>query len=147
MLIPETGMNSSELMARVGGWYRNWRDRQALRRSLDEMDPDERRRMLSDAGLDTEAMSSVISRHPNANDLLGRLMAAIGIDEDALAKESPGTLRDLERVCASCHDWRRCRRDLASGSAAERHQAYCPNAENLQAIKRSQAKGGLSHVA
>jgi Family of unknown function (DUF6455) len=134
-------------MARASSWYRGWRSRQALRRSLDAMDPDERRRMLTDAGLDAEAMSSVISRHPNANDLLHRLMAAIGIGQDELATGNPGALRDFERVCASCHDWRRCRRDLARGSAAERHHAYCPNAESLQAIKRSQMPGGLSRVA
>jgi hypothetical protein len=143
----ETGKSCSELMARVSNSYRDWRSRQALRRSLDAMDPDERRRMLSDAGLDAEAMSSVISRHPNANDLLHRLMPAIGIDRDVLATRDPETLRDLERVCASCHDWRRCRRDLARGSAAERHQAYCPNAESLQAIKRSQWPDAPSQVA
>jgi hypothetical protein len=67
--------------------------------------------------------------------LLGRMMAALGIDADEVARGLPGVMRDLERVCASCASKDRCRHDLDGGDAPATWSGYCPNKATLSALQ------------
>jgi hypothetical protein len=67
--------------------------------------------------------------------LLGRMMDALGIDAEGLARELPQVMRDLERVCASCDSKQQCRHDLDSGEAAANWTGYCPNRATLSALQ------------
>lgn len=53
------------------------------------------------------------------------------------------TYRDLERVCATCKAWRRCKRDLAKGEVQTGQTGYCLNAPTIDALLRGpQARSG-----
>ena len=71
---------------------------------------------------------------PHAADELPELLKALGIDEPALARTQPLVLRDMERVCALCHDKGQCDRDLAAGTAAEHYRGYCLNASTIDLL-------------
>jgi hypothetical protein len=45
-------------------------------------------------------------------------------------------LRDMERVCALCHEKRQCDRNLAAGTSAEHYEGYCLNATTIDALAR-----------
>ena len=56
-------------------------------------------------------------RGPHAADELPKMLTALRIDQDDLARAEPLVLRDMERVCALCSQKRRCDRDLAAGTS------------------------------
>ena len=69
------------------------------------------------------------------------MLAALGIDEDDLARTEPLVLRDMERVCSLCNHKRQCDRDLAAGTAAAHYEEYCRNAPTRSTVS---ARGHIS---
>jgi hypothetical protein len=42
--------------------------------------------------------------------------------------------RDLQRLCITCGDKRRCEYEIAAGTAAKNKHEFCPNAETLDRL-------------
>jgi hypothetical protein len=70
-------------------------------------------------------------RGPHAADQMPRLLEALGISAQDVARVEPMVVQDMERVCALCESKRECDRDLASGASAEHYQKYCLNAPRI----------------
>jgi len=68
---------------------------------------------------------------PDTADQMPRLLEALGIGAQDVARVEPMVVQDMERVCAMCKSKRECDRDLASGSSAEHYQEYCLNAPRI----------------
>ena len=73
-------------------------------------------------------------RGPHAADELPKMLTALRIDQDDLARAEPLVLRDMERVCALCSQKRRCDRDLAAGASAPHYQEYCANGPTIDGL-------------
>ncbi|MGZ5805374.1 MAG: DUF6455 family protein, partial [Xanthobacteraceae bacterium] len=71
---------------------------------------------------------------PHAHDELPKMLKALGIDQNALAKTQPLVLRDMERTCAQCDHKRQCDHDLAAGTATKHYEEYCGNALTIDAL-------------
>ena len=95
---------------------------------------DEVRQVAKDLGITASDLREVAERGPHAADLLQKMLAALDIDAAALARSSPATLRDLQRLCGACRNKGRCERELAKGSAAAQFRKFCPNAFTLDAL-------------
>ena len=67
--------------------------------------------------------------------LLSRMMQALGLDAEEVARELPATMHDLERACAACDSKSRCHHDLDSGEAPAGWADYCPNKATLSALQ------------
>ena len=107
------------------------------RRGLSEirqMDRGDFERIASELRVSPGELDTLVRRGPHAADELPRLLKALGIDQTDLARTEPMVLRDMERVCALCHDKRQCDRDLAAGTSAERYEGYCLNAPTIDAL-------------
>lgn len=130
--VPSGGFWSEWLARRI----RSWRANRRLRADLDALGPEDTARVLRECGLSPYHVPDLVRRHPDAGDLLKRLMSALGIDRIELRWREPEILRDLEVVCTSCRAWKRCRRELARGTAAEHYESFCPNAPVLEAMRR-----------
>ena len=52
-------------------------------------------------------LEAVVRRGPHAREL-PKMLTALGIEHDELARTQPIVLRDMERVCALCSQKRRC---------------------------------------
>jgi hypothetical protein len=87
---------------------------------------------ITPADLDT-----LVRQGPRAVDELPKLLAALGIDEEALSRAQPFVLRDMARVCASCQQKHRCDCDLDAGTSAQNYDTYCPNASTIHALERT----------
>ena len=68
---------------------------------------------------------------PHTADQMPRLLEALGISAQDVARVEPMVVHDMERVCALCKSKRECDRDLASGASAEHYQEYCLNAPRI----------------
>jgi hypothetical protein len=96
-------------------------------------------RIAGDLGMSAAELRTLASHGPNAAELLNRRMAALRIDPDRVGSLDPFMLRDLQRLCTTCTNRKRCARDLAdaAGDLAENRQDwqdYCPNAATLNML-------------
>ena len=107
------------------------------RRELDELhqlNGPEFERIAGELRVTTGELDELVRQGPHAADELPKLLQALGIDAQALARGQPLVLRDMERVCALCDHKGRCDGDLARGTSAEHYQAYCNNASTIDGL-------------
>ena len=107
------------------------------RRELSEMrqlNTAEFDRIASDLRVSPADLNELVRQGPHAADELPKLLKALGIEGDDLARIEPVMLHDMERVCALCGKKRECDRDLAAGTSAEHYQEYCLNAPAIEQL-------------
>ena len=113
-----------------GEWLRHRRELREMR----EMDAANLGQIASELRMTSADLEALVRQGPHAADELPKMLTALGIDQDALARTEPLVLRDMERVCAMCSHKRRCDRDLAAGIAAVHYEAYCANAPTIDGL-------------
>jgi hypothetical protein len=91
--------------------------------------------MAREAGLTPRELARMSELRPDAAKLLPQRMAALHLDPEALAKNDPSTMRDLQRLCSSCASKKRCQRELISYSYDPAWRQYCPNSGTLEALQ------------
>jgi len=116
-------------------WLKHRRELSEVR----QMDRSDFERIASDLRVSPGELDALVDRGPHAADELPKLLKALGIDENDLARTEPMVLRDMERVCALCHHKRECDRDLAAGTSADHYEGYCLNAPTIDALTPRQA--------
>jgi hypothetical protein len=93
-------------------------------------------RIAGELRVSSTEIKALVRRGSHAADELPKLLNALGINEKALARTEPQSLRDMERVCALCTQKRRCNRDLAAGTSAEHYEEYCLNTSTIDGLGR-----------
>jgi hypothetical protein len=111
-------------------WLKHRRELNEMR----QMDRGDFNRIASDLRVSPYQLDTLIRQGPHAADELPKLLRALGIDQADLAHTEPLVLRDMERVCALCHNKRQCDRDLHAGTSAEHYEGYCLNAGTIDAL-------------
>ncbi len=118
------------LIHSFGDWLRHRREMNELR----QLNTSEFDRIADELRVSPADLTDLVKQGPHAADQLPQMLAALGIDEEALARTQPLVLRDMERVCALCHHKGECVRDFAHGSAADHYEEYCPNAPTIETL-------------
>jgi hypothetical protein len=114
--------------------FSDWLKRRREMNELRELDTSEFDRIASELRVSPGDLTELVRQGPHAADELPQMLKALGIDEEALARTQPLVLRDMERVCALCHQKRECVREFAAGTAAEHYAGYCPNAPTIDVL-------------
>src|SRR5258708_4305901 len=117
------------LIDMFGDWLKHRRALSEIR----QLDTGEFDRIAGDLRVSPADLNNLV-RQGQGTDELAKLLDALGIDEEALARTEPMVLRDMERVCALCHHKRQCDRELAAGTSAEHYDGYCPNAPTVNSL-------------
>jgi uncharacterized protein YjiS (DUF1127 family) len=125
----EAGMN------RVVTTFRNWLTRIRQRAELDRFSASEFRALAQDVGLAPSELRRITEGNPDAGELMPRRMAALGIHAEELEQAMPALYRDMQRVCAACRTYGRCKRDLDRGTLDAAWEEYCPNAGTLTELR------------
>jgi len=123
------------LIDMFGDWLKHRRELGELHQ-LESVEFD---RIAQDLRISPGELTELVHQGPRATAELPKLLAALGIDHDDLARIQPVVWRDMERVCALCQDKRRCDRDLAAGTAAKHYEEYCLNAPTIDMIGSREA--------
>ncbi len=118
------------LVNSFGDWLKQRREMNELR----ELNGAEFDRIASELRVSPDDLNQLVRKGPHAADELPQMLKALGIDQEALARIQPLVLRDMERVCALCHQKGECIRDFAAGTAAEHYRGYCPNAPTIDVL-------------
>ena len=122
------------LFARILAWC-NDRVRAIASIAHRRLSPAETRDVVADAGLSGEAPD--LARYSHDASPLFRRMAALQVDREELARNDPLLYRELQGLCALCHDKERCVLDHAQeydGGGKQSWRDYCPNATTLEAL-------------
>jgi hypothetical protein len=117
-------------------WLKHRRELNEVRQ-MDRTDFD---RIAGELRVSPGELDTLVRQGPHSADELPKLLKALGIDEADLVRTEPMVLRDMERVCALCHNKRECDRDLAAGTSAEHYEGYCLNAPTIDGLARQARK-------
>ena len=118
------------LIDTFGDWLKHRRELKEMR----EMDAANFGRIAGELRISSADLEALVRRGPHATDELPKMLKAIGINQEALARTEPLVLRDMERVCALCNQKHRCDRDLANGTSAAQYAEYCANAPTIDGL-------------
>jgi hypothetical protein len=113
-----------------GDWLKHRRELNEMR----QLNTSEFDRIACDLRVSTADLNELVRLGPHAADELPKLLKALGIHGNDLARVEPLALHDMERVCALCKNKRECDRDLAAGTSADHYQGYCLNAPTMQQL-------------
>ncbi|MGB9118524.1 hypothetical protein [Bradyrhizobium sp.] len=116
-----------------GDWLKHRQELNEMR----QLNTSEFDRIANDLRVSPADLNELVRHGPHAADELPKLLKALGIDENDLARIEPLVLHDMERVCALCQHKRECDRDLAAGTSAEHYQGYCLNAPTIKQLSRA----------
>ncbi|WP_137045874.1 hypothetical protein [Pseudolabrys sp. FHR47] len=127
-------------LKRLAQW---WRDLTAapLVSAVGEV---EATKIASDVGVTIPELEAVRHKGAAAAYPMYSRLASLGLDERQIAREEPGVLHDLQRVCSVCVDKKQCLHELKADPGNTHWQDYCPNIptfEALEAEKQGKAKG------
>ena len=131
------------VLGAISGWINRYRHLHGTTDELGHCTQDEVRQIAKDLGVSVNDLRGVAEKGPGAADVLQKLLLALSVDPNALAKSDPATMRDLQRVCVVCDRKGRCQEELAAGTAAEHFREFCPNAYTLDALFKE--KEGFRH--
>jgi transcriptional regulator with XRE-family HTH domain len=118
----------------IAQWMKKYRSARGLRSDLMNCSADEVAKMARDLKIQPAELAALATRSPDSADLLQRLLVALGVDANGLEHDDPSVMRDLQRLCTTCGEKRRCQFDLANGVIVDNYHDYCPNAFTLDAL-------------
>jgi hypothetical protein len=120
--------------------FAEWLKHRRELREMREMDAANFDQIASDLRMSSADLEALVRQGPHAADELPKMLTALGIDQQDLARTEPLVLRDMERVCSMCISKRQCDRDLAAGTAAAHYQEYCGNAPTIDGLSQGPAR-------
>jgi hypothetical protein len=113
-----------------GDWLKHRRELKEMR----EMDAANFNQIAGDLRISSADLEALVRRGPHAAGELPKMLRALGIDQDDLARTETLVLRDMERVCSLCSHKRRCGHELATGTAAAHYEEFCANAPTIDGL-------------
>ena len=122
----------------VADWVNRFRHHTG-QSALGQCDPREVGRIAADLGIGATELRNLAEAKPGSADLLKGMLPALGIDPARLAETDPLVMRDLQRLCVTCRNKNRCRRELDDFSASEHYHEFCPNAVTLDALLKDRS--------
>ena len=123
-------------VSRMVDIFAEWLKHRRELREMREMDAANFGQIASDLRMSSADLEALVRQGPHAADELPQMLAALGIDQDDLARTEPLVLRDMERVCSVCIHKRQCDKDLAAGTSAAHYEEYCANAPTIDGLNR-----------
>ncbi len=114
------------------------RRRRRERAELRQLNAGERDRILVDLGQAPGDIDFVSRAQPCTDELLAGMLARLDI-APSVCEQGRLVLRDLQRTCAECPDWRRCRYWQA-GEIKDDPRNFCGNMPTFDALRGEPAR-------
>jgi len=125
---------SHSAVERLAHTFGAWLNHRRVLNDMRQLNTSDFDRIAVDLRVSSADLNELVRLGPHAADELPKLLSALGIDGNDLARVEPVVLHDMERVCALCEHKRECHRDLAAGTSAEHYQGYCLNAPTIEQL-------------
>jgi hypothetical protein len=118
----------------IANWVTNYRNAIGLKDEFGMCGPDEVMRMAKDIGVTSSQLRELVRKGPDSAKLLKGLLAALHVDPKIIADMDPLVMREMQWLCITCDNKRRCQHELAKGTATEHFHEYCPNAISIDEL-------------
>ena len=79
----------------IAGWVNKYRALAGARDELGQCSPEDVRHIANDLGISVGELRTMSAKNPHAADLLVRMLTALSVDPEALAKSDLATMHDL----------------------------------------------------
>jgi hypothetical protein len=116
------------------GWINKYRHMHGVHDEFGQCSQEDVLRIAKDLGVPISDLRGLAAKGPGAPDVLQKMLLALSVDPQVLAKADPAVMRDLQRLCILCSQKGRCQHELAKGTAGEHFREFCPNAYTLDAL-------------
>lgn len=123
--------NLESTLSAIARWIASYRQAHEARAELRGCESDEVARVARELNVSPSELSDIAAKGPEGAALLRKMLLALGFDPESRVFKDPLLMRDLTRLCVGCDRKRRCRYELAAGTAAEHFREFCPNAYTL----------------
>ena len=97
-------------------------------------EPDEVMRMAKEMGLTPCQLSELASEGPGTANLLKNMLVALHVDPKVVANTDPFIRQELQWLCLTCTNKKRCEHELAKGTATDHFREFCPNAVSIDEL-------------
>jgi hypothetical protein len=138
MINRETGLPTNSLvemaLKAIADWVSNYRNAIGLNNEFGMCGPDEVMRMAKEIGVTPSQLQELASKGPGNANLLKAMLVALYVDPKVLADMDPLVMRELKWLCITCSNKKRCKHELAMGTATEHFREFCPNAVSLDEL-------------
>ena len=96
--------------------------------------PDEVVRVAKEIGLTPSELRDLASEGPGTVNLLKDMLVALHVDPKILADTDPLIRRELQWLCLTCNNKKRCKQELANETAPDHFREFCPNAVSFDEL-------------
>jgi len=124
----------------IAGWVNKYRYIYGAHDELGQCSQQDVRQIAKDLGIPVSDLRGLASKGPGAADNLQKMLVALSVDPEALAKSDPAVMRDLQRLCVVCSQKGRCQHEQAKGTIATHFRGFCPNAYTIDALFKEKTK-------
>jgi len=131
---PAEANHPDTVFGAIANWVSKYRRHMANRDAFGGCGPEEVQQVAKELGMSAAELRGLARKDPGSADALQKMLLALDVDPEKLAKSDPAVMRDLQRLCMMCSHKSRCQRELAAGEAAEHFHEFCPNAFTLDAL-------------
>jgi hypothetical protein len=136
--VPHPNYDSLQfILGAIAQWIRRYRQARATRHDLMNCSTTDVANMARELKITPDELATLARKGPNSADLLQKLLIALGVDPNGVEHDDPLVMRDLQRLCTTCSDKRRCELDIANEAIADKFHDYCPNTFTIDAILRA----------
>lgn len=130
--MPNVSLHLTRLQHFVG----QLRDRWRRRSELEALDERELERLAAEFGMTPDELHYLVDQGADAAALLYSRLAALHITRADVERLASGLAVELERTCSCCDQKHVCKNDLDARPDAADWYEYCPNATELESVKR-----------
>jgi hypothetical protein len=139
--LPSYTLVESALKA-IANWVTRYRNAIGFNNEFGMCGPDEVMRMAKDIGVTPSQLQELVRKGPDSANLLKRMLVALHVDPKIIADMDPLVMREMQWLCITCNNKKRCEHELAKGTATEHFHEFCPNAVSIDELLDQ--KGQLS---
>ena len=139
--LPQYPLVEAALKA-IADWVTSYRKAIGFNNEFGMCGPDEVMRMAKDIGVTPSQLHYLVRKGPDSANLLKRMLVALHVDPKIIADMDPLVMREMQWLCITCNNKKRCEHELAKGTATEHFQEFCPNAVSIEEVLDQ--KGQLS---
>ena len=139
--LPSYPLVESALKA-IANWVTRYRNAIGFNNEFGMCGPDEVMRMAKDIGVTPSQLQELVRKGPDSANLLKRMLVALHVDPKIIADMDPLVMREMQWLCITCNNKKRCEHELAKGTATEHFHEFCPNAVSIDELLDQ--KGQLS---
>ena len=124
----------------IADWVTSYRNAIGFKNEFGMCGPDEVMRMAKDIGVTPSQLQELVRQGSDSANLLKRMLVALHVDPKIIADMDPLVMREMQWLCITCNNKKRCEHELAKGTATEHFHEFCPNAVSIEELLYQKGK-------